>query len=46
MVGGEMKVLYRRATPEVGVGDMACIPAGAESTWHLATSFVDLYVLS
>jgi len=33
-------------TIEVGVGDMACIPAGAETTWHLATPFVDFYVLS
>ncbi len=33
-------------TLEVGVGDMACIPAGAETTWHLTTPFVDFYVLS
>lgn len=33
-------------TLEVGVGDMACIPAGAETTWYLTTPFVDFYVLS
>jgi len=34
------------ATIEVGVGDMATIPAGAETTWHLTTPFTDFYVLS
>lgn len=33
-------------TLEVGVGDMACIPAGARTTWHLSTPFLDFYVLS
>jgi uncharacterized cupin superfamily protein len=31
---------------EVGVGDAATIPAGAETTWHLTTPFTDFYVLS
>ena len=33
-------------TLEVGVGDMARIPVGAETTWHLTTPFLDFYVLS
>jgi uncharacterized cupin superfamily protein len=33
------------ATLEVGVGDMACIPAGVETIWHLTTPFLDFYVL-
>lgn len=33
-------------TIEVGAGDMATIPAGAETTWHLTTPFEDFYVLS
>ncbi len=32
-------------TLEVGVGDMACIPKGSETTWHLTTPFLDFYVL-
>jgi uncharacterized cupin superfamily protein len=32
-------------TLEVGVGDMARIPAHAETTWHLTTPFLDFYVL-
>jgi hypothetical protein len=33
-------------TLEVTAGDMATIPAGAETTWHLTTPFQDFYVLS
>jgi uncharacterized cupin superfamily protein len=32
-------------TIEVGVGDMATIPKGAVTTWHLSTPFTDFYVL-
>jgi uncharacterized cupin superfamily protein len=32
-------------TLEVGVGDMASIPEGAETTWYLTTPFEDFYVL-
>ena len=32
-------------TIEVGVGDMATIPKGALTTWHLSTPFLDFYVL-
>jgi uncharacterized cupin superfamily protein len=31
---------------EVTVGDMATIPKGAVTTWHLTTPFTDFYVLS
>lgn len=34
------------STLEVGSGDMACIPAGSETTWHLTTPFMDFYVLA
>jgi uncharacterized cupin superfamily protein len=30
---------------EVKVGDMATIPKGAVTTWHLTTPFLDFYVL-
>jgi uncharacterized protein len=33
-------------TLEVNAGDMATIPKGAETTWHLSTPFQDFYVLS
>jgi uncharacterized cupin superfamily protein len=33
-------------TLEVKAGDMATIPKGAETTWHLTTPFKDFYVLS
>jgi hypothetical protein len=41
------RVVIRRAVGhlEVGVGDMACIPKGSETTWHLTTPFLDFYVL-
>jgi uncharacterized cupin superfamily protein len=32
-------------TLEVRAGDMATIPKGAETTWHLTTPFQDFYVL-
>lgn len=33
-------------TLEVKAGDMATIPKGAATTWHLTTPFKDFYVLS
>ncbi len=33
-------------TLEVKAGDMATIPKGAVTTWHLTTPFKDFYVLS
>ena len=32
-------------TLELGPGDMASIPGGAATTWHLTTPFTDFYVL-
>ncbi len=32
-------------TLELKAGDMASIPKGAETTWHLTTPFKDFYVL-
>jgi hypothetical protein len=32
-------------TLELGVGDMASIPAGAETTWHLTVPFKEFWVL-
>src|SRR6476620_4663475 len=32
-------------TLELGVGDMASLPAGAETTWHLTTPFEEFWAL-
>jgi uncharacterized cupin superfamily protein len=32
-------------TLELGVGDMASLPAGAETTWHLTTPFKEFWAL-
>ena len=32
-------------TLELGVGDMASLPAGAETTWHLTVPFKEFWVL-
>ena len=47
IIEGSVRIVFADGTDfELGVGDMASIPAGMTTTWHIRTPFKEMWVLA